>query len=402
MIYSLGNSQSFPLTFSDSNQLFLGYDGCIPTIVPDPSDATNSVMQVIGGGQFYDTAQRSLSANLNLADDANNTITFRIKPVADYGTRNHLLKFEGGVGGPATTELGFTTTGTAWQTVSLNFGTGLGNYSLVVLFADFANNLTGTYLIDDFAGGTNITPPPPLPTPSGPAPVPTLAASEVVSIYGETYPNTYQYSFGTATDVNLASTGVNNALKLNFAVAGFGAGYTQTNVSSMQFVHFDYWTSNATTFNLYLISNSPVVEKIYTVTNPVLNTWTSVNIPMSYFTNIGFNPLTWFQYKFDVASAIPGTVYFDNIYFTSNSLGTTQFKDSKIAMYPNPAKDNLNINAINNIENVAVYNLLGQEVLNQNPKTNTVTLDISNLQNGVYIVKTLIDGKIASSKFVKE
>ena len=397
-----GYSQSFPLDFSDPLDLMTGYDGCSVTII---DDSGNMVAQVVGGGQFYDTAQLNLAENLNLSDDANNTITFMIKPSAGTTSGNHLLKFEGGVAGPATVELPFTTSGTAWQSVSLDFGSGLGNYSKVVLFTDFANNETDTYWIDDFAGGTNVAPPPPLPTPSAPAPVPLADPATVVSMYGESYPNTYQYSFGTATDVDLDSgSGINNAIKIDFAVAGFGAGYTQTDVSSAQYVHFDYWTSDATTFGLYLISNSPVMEYVYRLPEQeaiVLNTWKSVTIPMSYFTNLGFNPSTWFQYKFDVLAATAGTVYFDNIYFTSAALHTEDFNLSNIKMYPNPSSDVLHFQSNEAIDKVLVYNKLGQILFDKSVQNELFSLDISELQSGQYFVNLVAGEAITTKIFIK-
>ena len=398
-----GYSQSLPFNFSTANQLMTG-DGCTTSLTTDAGDA---VMQVIGGGQLYDNAQINFAQNLNLANDANNTITFRIKPINGTGSGSHLLKFESGVSGPATTELPFTTTGTAWQNITINFGAGLGNYGKMVIFTDFNNSSIDTYLIDDIAGGTNISPPPPVPTPPTAAPVPTIPAAQVISMYGESYPNTFQYSFGTATDVDLDPTaGVNNALKIDTAVAGFGAGYAQTNVSTMQYVHFDYWTPNATTFSLYLISNTPVVEKIYTISvqEPiVLNTWKSVSIPVSYFTNLGFNPVTWFQYKFDVPGGVtPGTVYIDNVYFTSAALGINQFETGKIKMYPNPASTNLTIENTNTIDSISVYNTLGQEVMSKSVKSSVEILSISELKSGVYIVKVLSAGVTTTQRFIKK
>ena len=71
-------------------------------------------------------------------------------------------------------------------------------------------------------------------------------------------------------------------------------------------------------------------------------------------------------------------------------------------MYPNPANNVLNIEAKANIENVSIYNLLGQEIISKSVNNSTATLDISNLQVGVYVVKSSIDGKIASSRLIKE
>jgi hypothetical protein len=71
-------------------------------------------------------------------------------------------------------------------------------------------------------------------------------------------------------------------------------------------------------------------------------------------------------------------------------------------MYCDPAKNTLTIEANSEIQRVSVYNILGQEVLKASPKSNTATLKTSELQKGVYIVTTEIDGKVSTSKVVKE
>jgi hypothetical protein len=45
---------------------------------------------------------------------------------------------------------------------------------------------------------------------------------------------------------------------------------------------------------------------------------------------------------------------------------------------------------------------LGQEVISKFPNAELVTLDVSSLQAGVYIVKTSISGNISSTRFIKE
>jgi len=41
-------------------------------------------------------------------------------------------------------------------------------------------------------------------------------------------------------------------------------------------------------------------------------------------------------------------------------------------------------------------------VISITPNTELVTLDVSSLQVGVYVVKTSIDGNISSTRFIKE
>lgn len=122
-----------------------------------------------------------------------------------------------------------------------------------------------------------------------------------------------------------------------------------------------------------------------------------------------FNPA--FNYKFATIffnfvidapdSASDVTYYFDDVNFGA-PLATNKFSTLNVKMYPNPASNSLTIEAVNSIERVSIHNILGQEMMVRVPNSKTVTLDISELQTGVYVVKTTIDGKIATSRVVKK
>jgi endoglucanase len=107
-------------------------------------------------------------------------------------------------------------------------------------------------------------------------------------------------------------------------------------------------------------------------------------------------------YQFLLSSNI-GIVYVDNIYFHKNTvLSTDSFAVSKVKLYPNPTSNVLNIESVGTIQNIAIYNVLGQEVMNKLTNKTLVSLDISGLNAGVYIIKTAIDGNVSSTKFIKE
>ena len=166
MTISLGQSQTLPLRFSEASNLMTGHNGTSFTIQPDDGDGF--VGQIAGGTDSWDNSQLVLAQNVDLSDNANNSITFRIKPLAGTTSGVHLLKFLGGVAGPGSCEKNFYTTGSEWQTISVDFGAGLGNYSKLIIFTDagadsngYNNSETDTYLIDDIEGGTNVAPPAP-------------------------------------------------------------------------------------------------------------------------------------------------------------------------------------------------------------------------------------------------
>lgn len=71
-----------------------------------------------------------------------------------------------------------------------------------------------------------------------------------------------------------------------------------------------------------------------------------------------------------------------------------------LSLYPNPVSGNvLNItSAANSAMNVAIFDVLGKQVINTKVTNNTV--NVSNLNAGVYIVKVTEDGKTATRKLV--
>ena len=62
----------------------------------------------------------------------------------------------------------------------------------------------------------------------------------------------------------------------------------------------------------------------------------------------------------------------------------------------------LNIESVGTIQNIAIFNVLGQEVMNKTANESLLSIDVSGLNAGVYVIKTVIDGTVSSTKFIKE
>jgi hypothetical protein len=77
-------------------------------------------------------------------------------------------------------------------------------------------------------------------------------------------------------------------------------------------------------------------------------------------------------------------------------------KKFNFSAYPNPASNNLNLSASKNIDTVEIFNLIGQKVLHVNPNKISTSINVSTLNNGIYIIKTTIEGLKGSYKFVKQ
>ncbi|WP_264520189.1 T9SS type A sorting domain-containing protein [Flavobacterium sp. N1994] len=93
---------------------------------------------------------------------------------------------------------------------------------------------------------------------------------------------------------------------------------------------------------------------------------------------------------------------FKNVISVQTSLATADLDLKNVVLYPNPVKDMLNISGEKNITIVAVYNVLGQEVLTKFFNSNEVAFDISSLTSGTYFVKVYADGLVKTMKVIKE
>ncbi|WP_412561150.1 T9SS type A sorting domain-containing protein [Winogradskyella sp. MIT101101] len=75
--------------------------------------------------------------------------------------------------------------------------------------------------------------------------------------------------------------------------------------------------------------------------------------------------------------------------------------EAAFTYYPNPVKNTLTLNAQNNIENVTMYNMLGQEVLRAMPNALDSDLDMSYLQSGTYFVRVTIGETSKTVRVIK-
>ena len=86
-----------------------------------------------------------------------------------------------------------------------------------------------------------------------------------------------------------------------------------------------------------------------------------------------------------------------------SSLSVNQFDNSSaFTYYPNPVNNALTLNAQNNIEDVRMYNMLGQEVMNAQPQAVDSDIDMSSLETGTYFVQVTIASMTKTVRVVKQ
>ncbi len=102
-------------------------------------------------------------------------------------------------------------------------------------------------------------------------------------------------------------------------------------------------------------------------------------------------------------SFLNGTeLYYSNITNLLNS-NYNEFNDNlKIKIYPNPTSNIINIitNEGKVIENIEIYNIIGEKVNFNKSTSDNKTIDLSNLEKGVYIIKIKTDGKYSFQKII--
>jgi len=156
------------------------------------------------------------------------------------------------------------------------------------------------------------------------APDPTFDASNVVSIFSNTYTSVgiseLNPGWGqstTLTNVSVAGNDMWLYESLNYTgiVTDYG---NPTNLSAMNFVHFDYFTPDANKLGLKLVNTNIGQEDLVFLTSIVKGTWVSVTIPLSNY-NMDRSAVSQLLFDTDGGSA---KVYIDNLYFYSENDST--------------------------------------------------------------------------------
>ena len=92
---------------------------------------------------------------------------------------------------------------------------------------------------------------------------------------------------------------------------------------------------------------------------------------------------------FEFVPDLPGdgsTYYYDDIEVTQ-ALSISDYESFSISSFPNPVKNIWNVSSIDEIFQINIYNILGENVATFSPYTNTYSLDMSHFNSGIYLMK---------------
>jgi hypothetical protein len=138
--------------------------------------------------------------------------------------------------------------------------------------------------------------------------------------------------------------------------------------------------------------NDSIFPKATTYSNAIVG----INNKPAYtnFTNIFDDPANDAQFIWSTNIILDNEVIVRHTVSVTTGISEMNNINKAIHLYPNPAKNDLRIlldKSIdkNDVKNISIYNLLGENVLDQNEFKENISLN--GISNGIYFVKVMID-----------
>ena len=168
--------------------------------------------------------------------------------------------------------------------------------------------------------------------------------------------------------------------------------------------------AEAGTVNVTMVLKAYVARAFIKVFNADFSVEKNVYAPLTgnsfsvTFSDVGPDDAT-VQYGFQVTgiNANPDDeVALGSVVVTDNTLGINDINDIKVSVYPNPTTNNINIQSDEQIMNITVYNTIGQMVRNVSPAATNFSMEMSNLDTGMYFVNVFTETGSKTVKVIKK
>jgi hypothetical protein len=104
--------------------------------------------------------------------------------------------------------------------------------------------------------------------------------------------------------------------------------------------------------------------------------------------------------------SIPGNYYLEISYMGCVAISDPFIISSvnnelqQISIYPNPAISIINIESINNIDEIRIFDIQSRVVFSETINSKTMKINISNFSTGVYIIEVVTNNIITRKEFV--
>ena len=312
-----------PIDFeSFDKSVFISFGGTSHDVVANPDKTGNSSETVgkvtKGAGEVW--AGNVITTTNPISDlDVKNQIKFKVwSPRAGGSITMKLENIDDA--GINSGEITVTTVGnSSWEEVAFDMSSidTSKEYRKIVWFFDLGTVGEGgdewTFYVDDFSQTAKVT------EPLTAAPTPTVHPDNAVSVFSDSFTNVnvseWNPNWGQSTTLETVEIDGNKTLVYsNLNYSGLVTNYDPgTSLSGKTYVHFDYWTLDATKLGLKLVNTShagqPEKEGIVFLSTITKGEWVSVDIPLSEYTNdtSKFMQLLW--------DGSAGKIWIDNLYF---------------------------------------------------------------------------------------
>ena len=303
-------------------------------------------------------------------------------------------------------DLGDVTAG-SWQTVEVDLtaqNTANIDLSTVTQFLIDPSTDGGTFFIDNWYFA-NV--PEPGPSASAPTP-PARNAADVISLYSDAYTDVasnFDAGWCGANSVSEISVAGNaTTAYLGNACQGIvlNAG---VDASAFTNLHVDIYIEAGTdltssVFNLKFVNQpggAALEMNLNVASSPALiaGQWLSVDLTVDLTNFTGFK-------EFGITSNLNNKVWYDNLYaYKGTPLGINEVNSFSVVTYPNPVENTLNVSAGISVDSVSIFDITGREVLRAKPNATAFSLDVADLNKGLYLVTVKAGKQELTTKLVK-
>jgi len=199
------------------------------------------------------------------------------------------------------------------------------------------------------------------------------------------------FSYGQPNTSNACGGSFNSSLVEYFGYANNFSASSSNSAGTWYFFTYTYDGTNAKIYkNGTLLSTTP-------------KTWNTLNNSNIFKLGIGVGGELNFNGAIDdlkIFNYVLNDSQISSLY-NNNTLSSSDFNQNnlKVAMYPNPVNDVLNIEIENEIKSIEIYNIQGQKVLQSSNKQ----IETNSLNSGIYMVRVEdVNGAVATQKLMKK
>jgi hypothetical protein len=161
------------------------------------------------------------------------------------------------------------------------------------------------------------------------------------------------------------------------------------------------------TYDYSLDSGATFIQTGLSATTAAIDTPWAIHTVSITNTLAENNPKLIFRIRFtdDSSKNISGNDRFDNLTVEGDAIPTsvtTTENNNNVSVYPNPVMNVLNIRMMGGEKNIAIYNVLGQKVMEATTMEELVSYNTAAIQAGVYYIYVSTATESVTTKFIKE